>query len=68
MGDKLRYQWLEKQRLLQILRDGGNGGSNFFRSLRDGSMGHETATATTATTDPLNHLITPHTTHPTSTP
>lgn len=69
MGDKLRYHWLEKERLLQILRDGGKGGSGFFRSLRDDSTVHETATATTTTTiDPLIHLITPHTTHPTSTP
>lgn len=69
MGKKLRYHWLEKERLLQILRDGGKSGSGFFRSLRDDSTGQETATVTTTTTiDPPNHLITPHTTHLTSTP
>jgi hypothetical protein len=69
MGEKLRYKWLEKERLLQILRDGGKSGSGFFRSLRDDSTGQETAAAMTTTTiEPPNHLITPHSTHPTSTP
>lgn len=68
MDEKLRYHWLEKGRLLQILRDGGKGSSAFFRSLRDDITGHETTTATPMTTDPPNHLNTPHTIHPTSAP
>lgn len=70
MGEKLRYHWLEKERLLQILRDGGKNGSGFFRSQRDESAGRETATTTTPTTsnDPPNPLPASHTTHPTLAP
>ena len=70
MGEKLRYHWLEKERLLQILRDGGKSGSGFFRSQRDESTGRETATTTTSTTsiDPPSPLPSSHTTQPASAP
>lgn len=71
MGEKLRYRWLEKERLLQILRDGGKSGSGFFRSQRGERTGPETATTSMSTSttslDPPNHF-TSHTTHPTSAP
>jgi hypothetical protein len=70
MGEKLRYHLLEKERLLQILRDGEKSGSSFFRSQRDDSARQETTTTTATTTsiDPPDRLITPHTTQPPSTP
>lgn len=66
MGEKLRHQWLEKERLLQILRDGDKSGSGFFRLPRDDSTGQETTTTTATTTSIVSpdRLITPHTTHP----
>jgi hypothetical protein len=70
MGEKLRYHWLEKERLFQILRDGGKSGSSFFRSRRDESTERETATTTTSTTsiDPPNPLPSTHSTQSTSVP
>jgi len=68
MGEKLRYHWLEKERLLQILRDGGKSGSGFFRSRRDESTERETATTTTSTAsiDPPNPLPSSHSPQSTS--
>ncbi|CAG2056070.1 unnamed protein product [Timema podura] len=50
MEEKLRYHWLEKERLHQILRDGGKSRSGFYRSVRDSSTPHPFTTITTTTT------------------
>nr|CAD7442630.1 unnamed protein product [Timema bartmani] len=50
MEEKLRYHWLEKERLHQILRDGGKSRSGFYRSVRDSSTPHPFTTTTTTTT------------------
>ncbi|PSN35053.1 hypothetical protein C0J52_24065, partial [Blattella germanica] len=66
MGEKLRYHWLEKERLLQILRDGGKSGSSFYRTQRDGSSRQETVSTTSSapisstTNSPSLHTTTQH--------
>ncbi|KAJ9582443.1 hypothetical protein L9F63_003212, partial [Diploptera punctata] len=44
MGEKLQYHWLEKERLLQILRDGGKSASSFYRSHRNENTRSDTST------------------------
>ncbi|XP_068085212.1 myb-like protein X [Anabrus simplex] len=60
MEEKLRYHWLEKERLRQILRDGGKNGAGFYREPRDGSNNNNNKTGDiTATASPTLMVTSP---------